>query len=87
MSNATTRTVLEVLPEPYDKVKDRAKKHGISLKLFTSLLLDYAVQKLDAGQIELVEPTMADRAKSAPSPKATRKIPSRHKLRKGRSVA
>ena len=57
---ATKKTVLEVLPSSYSRVKEQAAKAGQSSKRFTSMLLDYALQKLDAGQIELVEPTVVE---------------------------
>lgn len=57
---APKKTVLEVLPSSYVRVKEQAEKAGQSSKRFTSMLLDYALQKLEAGQIELVEPTITD---------------------------
>lgn len=78
MSKPTTKKLLEVLPDHYHKVKNRAAKSGQTLKMFTSLLLEYAIQKLDAGQITLVDASVADS-----TPGVTIKIPARKASRKG----
>ena len=77
MGKPTTKKLLEVLPDHYEKVKVRASKSGQTLKLFTSLLLEYGIQKLDAGQITLVDATVSD----APQ-RTTIKIPARKASRK-----
>lgn len=71
-----TRNLLEVLPDSYLLVKDRAANSGQSLKQFTSLLLEYAVQKLDAGQVVLTAPNLVE-------PKTARKGGN---MRKGEAV-
>ena len=60
MTKPTQKKLLEVLPDHYHKVKARASKSGQTLKMFTSLLLEYGIQKLDAGQITLVDASVAD---------------------------
>lgn len=60
MKTLTKKTVLEVMPHLYRKVKKGASSSTYSMKMFTSLLLDYALNKYNAGQIQLVEPNVAD---------------------------
>lgn len=60
MTKPTQKKLLEVLPDHYHKVKARASKSGQTLKMFTSLLLEYGIHKLDAGQITLVDASVTD---------------------------
>jgi hypothetical protein len=66
MSKPTTpstpqKTVLEVTNETHQRLRDGANSTGNSLKRFTSLLLDYALGKFEAGEIVLREPTIEER--------------------------
>ena len=60
MKQIIKKTVLEVRSDHYAKVKELASKSNHTLKLFTSLLLEYALNKLDNGQIVIVDPSVDD---------------------------
>ena len=78
MTKATTKkTVLEVYPEIYARVRKQAAKSNESTKRFTTLLLEFGIEKLESGQITLVDATVSD----APQ-RTTIKIPARKASRK-----
>lgn len=47
--------MLRVLPLVHERVVERAKQHGMSLTRYASLALSYAMDKDDAGDLEMVE--------------------------------
>lgn len=59
-----TKKVLEVFPDPYRKVKEESKKAGQPIKRFASLLLDYALDKLQSGELEVEGVKLKESSKS-----------------------
>jgi hypothetical protein len=56
----TIKTVIEVTNETHQRLREGGNKTGNSLKRFTSLLLDYALGKFEAGEIALREPAIEE---------------------------
>lgn len=70
----TKKTVLEVYPEIYAKVRKQAAKSQQTTKRFTTLLLEFGVGKLEGGEIALVDASLADAPQNkAPVVRATKK--------------
>lgn len=63
-----TKTVIEVTNDTHKRLRDGASSSGNSLKRFTSLLLDYALTKFEAGEIGLREPAIEERQPEEPKP-------------------
>jgi hypothetical protein len=60
MNDTPPKTVVEVYPDTHERVKTAAKDSGHSVKRFTSLILDYAIAKFQAGELQLVEPKISE---------------------------
>jgi hypothetical protein len=54
------KTVVEIYSDTHARLSEAAASTGNSMKRMTSLLLDYALGKLDAGEIVLREPTVEE---------------------------
>jgi len=54
------KTVVEIYTDTHARLSDAATGTGNSMKRMTSLLLDYALQKLEAGEIVLREPAVEE---------------------------
>lgn len=59
------KTVVEIYGDTHARLSDAASTTGNSMKRMTSLLLDYALQKLDAGEITLREPAVEETSTAA----------------------
>ena len=83
MKATTKKTVLEVYPEIYARVRKQAVKANQSTKRFTTLLLEFGIEKLESGQIGLIDASVSD----APQ-RSTIKLPARRGInqRKGGTI-
>jgi hypothetical protein len=52
--NAPGKKVIEVFPQVHSRLTNRAKQAGISSKQYASYLLDYAMDKEEAGDLTIV---------------------------------
>lgn len=59
------RKLLEVLPDCYVRVKRGAKKSGRSVKLYSTMLMEYALDRVDSGQATEVQPGLEDKREVA----------------------
>ena len=59
-ASTPVKTVIEVTNETHQRLREGGTKTGNSLKRFTSLLLDYALGKFEAGEIGLREPAIEE---------------------------
>jgi len=77
MKATTKKTVLEVYPEIYARIRKQAVKANQTTKKFTTLLLEFGIEKLESGQIGLFDAIVSD----APQ-RSTIKPPTRRKASK-----
>ena len=54
------KTVVEIYPDVHSRLGEAAARTGNSVKRFTTLLLDYALGKFDAGDIQFREPAVEE---------------------------
>tara|TARA_B110000495_G_scaffold203492_1_gene227473 strand:- start:11998 stop:12219 length:222 start_codon:yes stop_codon:yes gene_type:complete len=59
--SSTPKTVIEIDPEVHEVIKAFAKTRGIPVKKASSLLLGYAMMRLNSGRAELTGPTVVDK--------------------------
>lgn len=57
---APRKFIIEVYADTHARLGDAASATGSSMKRMTSLLLDYALAKLHAGEIALQEPSVEE---------------------------
>lgn len=57
---APIKTVVEITTSTHQRLREGAGQTSNSLKRFTTLLLDYALAKFEAGEITLREPVVEE---------------------------
>ncbi len=62
----TKKTVLEVYPDIYVRVRQQAAATNQTTKKFTTLLLQFGMQKLEAGEIGLVDALVTEAVPALP---------------------
>ncbi len=61
-SETVSKTVIEVDRHTHQRLKAEAKRAGTSAKRLASIALDYAIGKIESGEVSLVEPQLKESA-------------------------
>ena len=59
-TETTNRTVIEIHRATHARLRTTAKRAGLSVKQFATVALDYAMQKMESGELTIVETTLKE---------------------------